>query len=142
MIGNCISILRPNSFEYMIKNESIKQVSIATSSDNAEEQKVQDLLLKILTAGLQESRYAVFEQTIRTYEENCFNKVYKLIAESEHQNKEDQLKKLQELYENHIKDYPKQNRQAILEGQIPKPIARNAGIAVNALCNQMHGFTF
>lgn len=102
---------------------------------------MQALLLKILTAGLQESRYAVFEHTIKAYEEDCFNRAYKTISDANRHNKDDQLKRLTELYEKHIKDYPKQNRQAILDGQIPEPISRNAGIATNALCHQMFGFT-
>lgn len=108
---------------------------------NGEEQKVQNLLLKILTAGLQESRYAVFEHTIKAYEEDCFDRANKMITSSNRHNKDEQLKRLKDLYETHIKDYPKQNRQAILDGQIPEPIARNAGVAVNALCHQMFGFT-
>lgn len=126
-----------------------KQVSIATntgstsssSDSDAEEQRVQDLLLKILTAGLQESRYAVFEHTIKAYEEDCFNRAYKKINDLNRSNKDDQLKRLVDLYETHVENYPKQNRQAILDGQIPEPISRNAGIAVNALCHQMFGFT-
>lgn len=68
--------------------------------------------------------------------------MYKIISDS---NKSDadktaQLERLESLYKNHIKDYPKQNRQAILDDQIPEPISRNAGIATIALCHQMHGF--
>lgn len=122
-----------------------KQVSTASdtgsSDSDAEEQRVQDLLLKILQAGLQESRYAVFEHTIKAYEEDCYNRAQKKIIHSNRHNKDDQLKRLTDLYETHIKNYAKQNRQAILDGQIPEPISRNAGIAVNALCHQMFGFT-
>lgn len=121
-----------------------KQVSIASNIDNDsddEEQRVQNLLLKILTAGLQESRYAMFEHTIKAYEEDCFDRAYKMIADSNRHNKDEQLNRLKDLYGKHIKDYPKQNRQAILDGQIPEPISRNAGVAVNALCHQMFGFT-
>lgn len=122
-----------------------KQVSTASdtgsSDSDAEEQRVQDLLLKILQAGLQESRYAVFEHTIKAYEEDCYNRAQKKIIDSNRHNKDDQLKRLADLYETHIKNYAKQNRQAILDGQIPEPISRNAGIAVNALCHQMFGFT-
>lgn len=122
-----------------------KQVSTASdtgsSDSDAEEQRVQDLLLKILQAGLQESRYAVFEHTIKAYEEDCYNRAQKEIIDSNRHNKDDQLKRLTDLYETHIKNYAKQNRQAILDGQIPEPISRNAGIAVNALCHQMFGFT-
>lgn len=106
-----------------------------------EERNVQCLLLKILTAGLQESRYAVFEHTINVYEQDCFDRAYQLIADSNRSNQDEQLKRLSDLYQTHIKNYPKQNRQAILDGQIPEPIARNAGVAVNALCHQMFGFT-
>lgn len=122
-----------------------KQVSTASDTgsgdSDAEEQRVQDLLLKILQAGLQESRYAVFEHTIKAYEEDCYNRAQKKIIDLNRHNKDDQLKRLTELYETHIKNYAKQNRQAILDGQIPEPISRNAGIAVNALCHQMFGFT-
>lgn len=122
-----------------------KQVSMASDTSStdsdAEEQRVQDLLLKILQAGLQESRYAVFEHTIKAYEEDCYNRAYKKITDSTRHNKDEQLKRLTDLYETHIKNYAKQNRQAILDGQIPEPISRNAGIAVNALCHQMFGFT-
>lgn len=127
-----------------------KQVTNATNTGcdananvnaDTEEQRVQDLLLKILTAGLQESRYAVFEHTIKAYEEDCYDRAYKKIVDSNRHNKDEQLKRLTDLYETHIKDYPKQNRQAILDNQIPEPISRNAGIATNALCNQMFGFT-
>lgn len=102
---------------------------------------MQNLLFQILTAGLQESRYAVFEQTINAYERDCFDRAAKIISDSDRPNKDDQLKRLKDLYDVHIKDYAKQNRQAILDGQIPEPIARNAGVAVNALCHQMFGFT-
>lgn len=97
--------------------------------------------MNILTAGLQESRYAVFDRTIKDYHKDCFDKVYKNITESNKSNKQHKLEQLENLYVKHIKDYPKQNRQAILDGQIPEPISRNAGIATNALCNQMYGFT-
>lgn len=123
--------------------EKLKQVSTEQSinSNDDEEQKVQGLLLKILTAGLQESRYAVFEFTISAYERNCFERAYNKISESNSHDKNDQLKRLTDLYEKHVEDYPKQNRQAILDGQIPGPISTNAGVAVNALCHQMFGFT-
>lgn len=117
-----------------------KQVSTEHGTSADEEQKVQGLLLKILTAGLQESRYAVFEHTIKAYEEDCYERAYSTIAESNQHDKDDQLKRLTDLYEKHVKDYPKQNRQAILDGQIAEPISRNAGVAVNALCHQMFGF--
>lgn len=96
--------------------------------------------MNILTANLQESRYAVFEHTIKSYEENCYQQVYDKIEKSSKWNKKELLDKLNSLYENHVKDYAKQNRQAILDDQIPEPISRNAGVAVNALCHQMHGF--
>lgn len=118
-----------------------KQVSTTDQSSEDEEQKVQGLLLKILTANLQESRYAVFESTIKAYEQDCFQRAYKVIDESDRSDKTDQLKRLEDLYEKHVKDYAKQNRQAILDGQIPEPISKNAGVAVNALCHQMFGFT-
>lgn len=102
---------------------------------------MQNLLLDILKAGLQESRYAAFELTIKAYEEDCYQRARKIIIEADKHNKDDQLERLTSLYEKHIKDYPKQNRQAILDGQIAEPISRNAGVAVNALCHQMHGFT-
>lgn len=129
----------------------VKQVSAHIDDDEKptkdveptvdEEQRVQGLLLKILTAGLQESRYAVFEHTIKEYHKDCFDRVYKIISDSDKPNKEQQLERLEMLYNKHIKDYPKQNRQAILDNQIPEPISRNAGIATNALCHQMYGFT-
>lgn len=106
-----------------------------------EEQRIQGVLLNILTAALQESRYAVFDQTIKAYHKDCFERVHKIIADSVKPNKLEQLKRLDILYDKHVKDYPKQNRQAILDGQIPEPISRNAGIATNALCHQMFGFT-
>ena len=105
-----------------------------------EEQRVQGILLKTLTANLQESRYAVFEHTIKEYHKNCFDRVYKKISDANKPNKLEQLERLETLYKNHIENYPKQNRQAILDDQIPEPISRNAGIATNALCHQMHGF--
>lgn len=117
-----------------------KQVSTEQNNDD-EEQKVQGLLLKILTAGLQESRYTVFEYTINAYERDCFERAHKQITESSRHDKNDQLKRLTDLYEKHVKNYPKQNRQAIIDGQIPGPISMNAGVAVNALCHQMFGFT-
>lgn len=105
-----------------------------------EEQVIQRWLLQILTNDLQESRYAVFEYAINAYEANCYQRVREKIYASNKSNKLDSLGNLAKLYEQHVKDYAKQNRQAILDNQIPEPIARNAGVAVNALCHQMHGF--
>lgn len=106
-----------------------------------EEQRVQNLLLDILKSNLQEARYAAFELTIKAYHEDCYRRAYKIIADSDRHDKDQQLDRLTSLYENHVKDYPKQNRQAILDNQIAEPISRNAGTATNALCHQMHGFT-
>ncbi|XP_031627655.1 uncharacterized protein LOC116343615 [Contarinia nasturtii] len=117
------------------------QVLADDPSEIDEEQRVQSLLLKILTAGLQESRYAVFEYTIKQYHDECYEKVHKIIAAANRPNKSEQLERLKTLYDNHIKNYPKQNRQAIFDNQNPEPIARNAGVATNALCHQMFGFT-
>lgn len=116
-------------------------IEISTGERSRDElQHIQSKLLKILTANLQESRYAVFEYTIKEYHKDCFDRVYKNITLQNKPNKREQLKHLETLYKTHIEDYPKQNRQAILDDQIPEPISRNAGIATNALCNQMYGF--
>lgn len=130
-IGKQVSANEPNKTE----------TSSASMPSENEEHRVQAFLLNILTAGLQESRYAVFEYTIKEYHRNCFETVQQIIRNSDKSNKLQQLKNVQSLYEKHVKDYPKENRQAILDGQIPEPIARNAGIATNALCHQMFGFT-
>lgn len=108
--------------------------------DQSSEQSIQDVLLLLLKASLQESRYTVFKLYIKSYEEDCRQRVRKAIRESNKPNKEFLLDQVDKLYDNHIKDYAKQNRQAILDGQDPEPISRNAGIAVNALCQQMFGF--
>lgn len=110
------------------------------SSLGDEEQEIQRWLLQILTNGLQQSRYAVFEHKIQAYEENCYQQAREKIETSNKSNKQHLLASLAKVYENHVKDYAQQNRQAILDDQIPEPIARNAGVAVNALCHQMHGF--
>lgn len=83
----------------------------------------------------------MFELTIKAYEEDCYQRARQIIIEADKPNKDTQLDHLKNLYEKHVKDYPKQNRQAILDNQIPGPISSNAGVAVNALCHQMHGFT-
>lgn len=127
-------------YHILIVPRNKKQVS-ADEPSKDEEERIQGLLLKILTAGLQESRYAVFENTIKEYHKDCFDRVYKIISDSTKSNKLEQLERLETLYNAHIKDYPKQNRQSILDNQIPEPISRNAGIATNALCHQMYGFT-
>lgn len=119
----------------------IKQVMTEHQSPPVdEEQRVQHELLRILSNGLQESRYAVFEYAIKEYEANCYERAREQIHASNKSNKLDALANLARLYEHHVKNYAKQNRQAILDNQIAEPIARNAGVAVNALCHQMHGF--
>lgn len=105
-----------------------------------EEQRIQRELLAVLGNGLQQSRYAAFELTINAYEADCYRRAREHIYASNKSNKLHALADLAHLYEHHVKDYAKQNRQAILDDQIAEPIARNAGVAVNALCHQMLGF--
>lgn len=122
-------------------NEPNTETWSASVPNEDEAHRVQAFLLNILTAGLQQSRYAVFENAIKEYHRNCFERVQNIIRNSNKPNKLQQLKNVRSLYEKHVKNYPKQNQQAILDGQTPEPIARNAGIATNALCHQMFGFT-
>lgn len=110
-------------------------------SDNDEEKTIQHQLLTLLTGDLQTSRYAAFEYYIKYYELDCYYRAQKAIHESNKPNKDHLLDQLYTLYDQDVKDYPEQNRQAILDNQIPEPISRNAGIAVNALCHQMFGFS-
>lgn len=116
----------------------IKKVSTHELPD--EEQSIKHQLLRILTADLQESRYAAFEAYIKFYEQDCYHRARHAIEQSDKKNKSFLLNEVEKLYDHHVKDYAKQNRQAILDDQIPEPISRNAGIAVNALCHQMFGF--
>lgn len=97
-------------------------------------------LLHILTENLGQTRYALFENAIKEFHTYCYHQVRQQIEASDNSNKLHSLGELNEIYENNVKNYPEQNQQAILDNQIPGPIARNAGIAVKALCHQMHGF--
>lgn len=109
-------------------------------SDNDEEQTIQHQLLTLLTGDRQTSRYDAFQYYIKYYELDCYHRARNAIQQSNKSNKDHLLDQLHALYDQHVKEYAKQNRQAILDNQIPEPISRNAGIAVNALCHQMFGF--
>lgn len=97
--------------------------------------------MNILKADVQQLRYEVFESFINAFEQRCYDRTRRIIETSTKSNKLNQLERLDTLYKNHVKNYPKQNRQAILDNQVPEPIATNAAIAVNALCHQMYLFS-
>lgn len=97
--------------------------------------------MSTLSPAYNELRYPLFEQTVKLILSDCYRSAKDKIEHSKKHNKEHLRSEVDNLYENHVKNYAKQNRQAILDRQIPGPISRNAGTAVNALCNQMAGFS-
>lgn len=87
---------------------------------------------------LAEESYVDFESVIDRIERKCKKVAFKSIIDRANVTNADAIKAdVDELYTKHIKNYPAQLKQAILDRQETLPIARNAAIAVRALCHQM-----
>lgn len=85
------------------------------------------------------NRYYAFENLINRFEQNCKRVAFERIIHGTYMisNQEAIKSEINEFYEEHVRHYPEQSKQAILDGQTPEPIVRNSAIAAHALCNQM-----
>lgn len=85
-----------------------------------------------------EDRYNAFKSVIDRIERKCKKYAFNSIIDRGNVTNAEQIKAdVTELYTKHVKDYPAQLKQAILDRQETPPIAQNAAIAVRALCHQM-----
>lgn len=116
--------------------------STTTASSTTAEDQIQriaeNLTLAIDGHEQVDERYNAFKSVIDRIERKCKKVAFKSIIDRANVTNADEIKAdVTELYTKHIKNYPAQLKQAILDRQETPPIAQNAAIAVRALCHQM-----
>lgn len=83
-------------------------------------------------------RYNRFEGIVIRITENCKRIALEQIVLAARAANGDWIKsEIETFYDNHVKNYPEQSKQAILDGQTVWPIATNVAIGTRALCHQM-----
>lgn len=116
--------------------------STTTASATTAEDQIQRIAENLTQAidghELVEERYSAFKAVIDRIERKCKKVAFNSIIDPANVTNADEIKAdVDELYTKHIKNYPAQLKQAILDRQETPPIAQNAAIAVRALCHQM-----
>lgn len=122
-----------------MKNTTPSTTRAATTTAEDQIQRIaENLTIAIDGQELVEERYKAFKAVIDRFERKCKKVAFNKIIERANVTNADQIKAdVDELYTKHIKNYPAQLKQAILDRQDTAPIAQNAAIAVRALCHQM-----
>lgn len=116
--------------------------STTTASSTTAEDQIQriaeNLTLAIDGHEQVDERYNAFKSVIDRIERKCKKVAFNSIIDRANVSNTEAIKAdVNELYTKHIKNYPAQLKQAILDRQETPPIAQNAAIAVRALCHQM-----
>lgn len=96
-------------------------------------------LLDAMKGKKGEAAYDQYAAVISSLECVCRNGALKMVKDSKASSdrKKSAANYINQLYNEHIKTYPPQQRQAILDGQDYGPITQNAAIAIDALCGAM-----
>lgn len=97
------------------------------------------ILLEAMKGLKTNDAFHFYQETIMDFEEVCHEGALKIVNDSKasEQEKKSARDYIEKKFNNDIKPYPDQQKRAILDGQDFGPIATNAGIAVNALCDEM-----
>lgn len=110
----------------------------STTAEDQIQRIAENLTLAIDGHEQVEERYQAFKAVIDRIERKCKKVAFNTIIDRANVTNAAQIKAdVDELYTKHIKNYPAQLKQAILDRQETPPIAQNAAIAVRALCHQM-----
>lgn len=116
--------------------------SITTASKTTADDQIQRIAENLTHAiddhDIVEEKYNAFASIIDRIERKCKKVAFNSIIDRANVTNADEIKAdINDLYIKHIKNYPAQLKQAILDRQETPPIAQNAAIAVRALCHQM-----
>lgn len=121
-----------------IKNTTPSITNVTTTAED-QIQRIAENLTKAIDGHEEvQDRYNAFKGVIDRIERNCKKVAFNSIIDRANITNADAVKAdVDELYTKHIKNYPAQLKQAILDRQLTQPIAQNAAIATRALCHQM-----
>lgn len=99
-------------------------------------------LLNAMKGKKGEAAYNAYKHVICEMEETCREAALAMVASSpgSQQAKNTQKTNIEKKYQESIKNYPAQQRQAILDGQDFGPIAQNGATGANAMCDEMITF--
>lgn len=121
-----------------MKNTTPTTTAASTTAEDQIQRIAENLTQAIDGHEVVEERYKAFKSVIDRIERKCKKVAFNSIIDRANVTNADEIKaEVDELYTKHIKNYPAQLKQAILDRQETPPIAQNAAIAVRALCHQM-----